>query len=125
MLERYPLHALGNERVIAFTKPGSNVGEGQPTAVGARDVGCEQFGVRTRRSDSRLGERRRGGVDRVAEGRECRHPAEPGHVICSLACLSAAARASKSASRSPSRTWSRLCALKLIRWSAIRFSGKL
>ena len=33
--------------------------------------------------------------------------------------------ASSSASRSPSSTWSRLCALKLMRWSAIRFSGKL
>ena len=106
VLQRDPLRALGDEAVVPVEEIGLGVGEGQASAVGARGVGGEEFGVGARRSDARLGQRHRGGVDDLAQ---------PGHACCSLVCLSAAASASNSGSRSPSRTWSRLCALKLIR----------
>src|SRR5262245_34612344 len=106
MLQRHPFRALGDKTVVTVEKLGSCVGEGETTAIGGCRVGGEQFGVGARRSNPRLGERQFGGAD---------HPAEPCHACCSLDCLSAVASASNSASRSPSRTWSRLCALKLIR----------
>src|SRR5690606_22988954 len=47
------------------------------------------------------------------------------YAAASLAAESASTPAWITASRSPSSTWSRLYALKPIRWSEMRFSGKL
>ena len=81
-------------------------------------------------SRPRLGARGMRGQLFGVDARRCRLPPRPAlprrasialqrarrrHACCSRDCLSAAASASNNASRSPSSTWSRLCALKLIR----------
>ena len=108
VLQRSPRGAGSDQLVIAVGEPRPGVGERQPTAVGAGDVGGQQLGVDTWRGDAGGGQCLRRGVDQPAH----RHrPLGHAHVLCNRACLSAAANASNSGSRSPSSTWSRLCDL--------------
>ena len=117
----------GDEFFVGLLEPFIGVIEKhQPAAVDARDVRGEQFGVGARGGHTGGGQACRCGRDRLPQ--LCRTSAAGGRghdCCCSRACLSAVPSASSSASMSPSSTWSRLCALKLMRWSAIRFSGKL
>jgi hypothetical protein len=81
VLQWFPLNALRNERAVSLEEVGPGFDEGQLPAVDTRGMGCEEFGIGARRSDPRLGQRRHGGIDCLADVGACWPPAEPGHVI--------------------------------------------
>ena len=118
VLQRHPARPRVDELAVAVVERSSGSMEPQQAAVDAGDVRGEELGVDAARCRCPACGERAGAASSMARRRP-RHRA----ALCSLACLSAAASASNIASSSPSRTWSRLCALKPMRWSVIRFSG--
>ena len=95
----------------------------QPDELDTGDEGQQDSGV--------LGGRWHPGRTQLVGGRRQQRPDRLAHFVgsaptrLSRSATSACCRAVTKAARSPLRTWSRLYALKPIRWSEIRFSGKL
>ena len=94
----------------------------QRAPVDAERVRGQLLGVEPRRGHAGGGEP----VGGLARQRARRHRRRRHWLAAAnLAEVSASTSACTTASRSPSSTASRLCALKLTRWSEMRFSGKL
>ncbi len=124
VLQRHPAGALGDEPLETPGRGGVEVGAQEQPALDlaaphVEDVGEEQDRVGAGGGDARRGELGLGRAQEVAQ--RTAHPSR----AASWAASSAATAESTTASRSPSSTLSRLCALKPVRWSEIRFSGKL
>ncbi len=97
------------------TRRGRRRGAHAPPAPGrAGDVREQELGVDSRRVDSGRRKRALGGLERVAE-------LQPESARRRSSALSASVKSSSS----PSRILSSWCTVNLIRWSVIRFSGKL